>query len=73
MEKSFKKGNGYTIGHVDQRQAFGNRSYLMPIVWDNNDIWVAKNEIFYTTANSSQMRGRTFLAQKGINIWDPTH
>ena len=66
MEKSFKKGNGYTIGHVDQRQAFGNRSYLMPIVWDNNDIWVAKNEIFYTTANSSQMRGRTFLAQKGM-------
>ena len=38
----------------------------MPIVWDNDDIWVAKNEIFYTTANSSQMRGRTFLTQKGM-------
>ena len=36
----------------------------MPIVWDNDDIWVAKNEIFYTTANSSQMRRRTFLTQK---------
>ena len=59
-----KKGNGYAIGHVDQRWALGNRSYLMPIVWDNDDIWVAENEIFYTAANSSQMRGRTFLTQK---------
>ena len=63
---SKKKGNGYSIGHVDQRRALGNRSYLMPIVWDNDDIWVAKNEIFYTTANSSQMIGRTFLTQKGM-------
>ena len=61
-----KKGNGYAIGHVDQRWALGNRSYLMPKVWDNDDIWVAKNEIFYTAANSSQMRGRTFLTQKGM-------
>ena len=61
-----KKGNGYAIGHVDQRRALGNRSYLMPIVWDNDDIWVTKNEIFYTAANSSQMRGRTFLTQKGM-------
>ena len=38
----------------------------MPIVWDNDDIWVTKNEIFYTTANASQMRGRTFLIQKGM-------
>ena len=52
------------MGHVDQRRALGNRSYLMPIVWDNDDISVAKNEIFYTTANSSQIRGRTFLTQK---------
>ena len=62
-----KKGNGYAIGHVDQRGALGkNRYYLMPIFWDNNDIWVAKNEIFYTVANASQMRGRTFLTQKGM-------
>ena len=27
-----KKGNGYAIGHVDQRCALGNRSYLMPIL-----------------------------------------
>ena len=34
----------------------------MPIVWDNDDIWIAKNEIFYRTANASQLRGsRTFL------------
>ena len=59
-----KKGNGYAIGHVDQRWALGNRSYFMPKVWDNDDIWVAKNEIFYTAANSLQMRGRTFLTQK---------
>ena len=59
-----KKGNGYAMGHNDQRRALGNRSYLTPIVWDNDDIWVAKNEIFYTTANSSQMRRRTFLTQK---------
>ena len=29
----------------------------MPIVWDNDDIWIAKNEIFYRTANASQLRG----------------
>ena len=38
----------------------------MPIVWDNDDIWVAKSEILYTVANASQLRGRTFLTQKGI-------
>ena len=68
MEKNYyteKKGNGYAIGHVDQRQALGkNRYYLMPIVWDNDDIWVAKNEIFYTVANVSQIRGGTFFTQK---------
>ena len=46
-----KRGSGYAIGHVDQRRALGNISYLIPIVWDNDDIWVTKNEIFYTTAN----------------------
>ena len=68
MEKNFiilkEKGNSYATGTVEQRRALGNRSYLMPIAWDNNDIWVAKNEIFYTTATCSQMRGRTFLTQK---------
>ena len=44
----------------------GNRSYLMPIILDNVNIWVAKNKIFYTTVNASQMRGRTFLTQKGM-------
>ena len=43
-----------------------NRYYLMPIVWDNDDIWGAKSEILYTVANASQLRGRTFLTQKGI-------
>ena len=43
-----------------------NRYYLIKIVWDNDDIWVAKKEMFYTTANASQMRGRTFLTQKGM-------
>ena len=54
------------MGHVDQRRALGNRSYLMAIVWGNDDISVAKNEIFFTTANSSQIRGRTLLTQKGM-------
>ena len=61
-----KKGNGYAIRIVEQRRALGNRSYLMPIVCDNDNIWTAKNEIFYTTVNATQMRGRTFLTQKGI-------
>ena len=57
-----KEGSGYAIGHVDRRQGLGNRSYLMPIVWDNDDIQIAENEIFYTTANASQLRwSRTFL------------
>ena len=38
----------------------------MPIILDNVNIWVAKNKIFYTTVNTSQMRGRTFLTQKGM-------
>ena len=61
-----KKGNGYAIGHADQRRALGNRSYLMPIIFDINNIWIAPNEIFYTTANAAQMRGRTFLKQVGM-------
>ena len=66
-----KKGNDYAIGHVDQRRALGkNRYYLMPIVWDNDDIWVAKNETFYTVANVSQMRGRTFLTQKRMKYME---
>ena len=61
-----KKGNGYAIGHLHQRKALGNRAYLMPIIFDINDIWIAPNEIFYTTANAAQMRGKTFLTQNGI-------
>ena len=33
----------------------------MPLIWDNNDIWIAKNEIFYTTANAAQIREKSFL------------
>ena len=44
----------------------GNRKYLMSIIHDINNIHVAPNEIFYTTANAAQMRGRTFLKQPGI-------
>ena len=51
---------------MDQRRTLGNRKYLMPITFDRNDIWIALSEIFYTTANASQMIGRTFLTQKGI-------
>ena len=38
----------------------------MPTIFDINDIWVAPNEIFYTTAIAAQIRGRTFLTQKRI-------
>ena len=38
----------------------------MPIIFDVNDIWIAPNEIFYTTANAVQMRGKTFLMQNGM-------
>ena len=35
----------------------------MPIILDRGNIWIAPNEIFYTTANAAQIRGRTFLRQ----------
>ena len=38
----------------------------MPIIFDRNNIWIAPNEIFYTTANAAQLRGRTFLTQHGM-------
>ena len=31
---------------------------------------VAPNEIFYTTSNAAQMRGRTFLTQDGIKYME---
>ena len=37
----------------------------MPLIWENDNMWIAKNEIFYTTANAAQMRKKTFL--KNIN------
>ena len=61
-----KKGNDYAIGHMDQKKALGNIGYLMPMVFDRNYIWVAPNEIFYTTVNAAQLRGRTFFTQKGM-------
>ena len=61
-----KKGNGYAIGHIDQKKALGNRGYLMPIIFDRNNIWIAPNKIFYTTANAVQLRSRTFLTQHGM-------
>ena len=36
----------------------------MPLIWDNDDIWIAKNEIFYTTANAAQMRQKPFLKNR---------
>ena len=35
----------------------------MPIIFDGSNIWIAPNEVFYTTANAGQIRGRTFLTQ----------
>ena len=44
----------------------GNREHLIPIIFDRNGIWVAPNEIFYTTENAAQMRGKTFLTENGM-------
>ena len=45
----------------------------MPIIFDKTDIWVAPNEIFYTTANAAQMRSKTFLTQNGMKyMWSYT-
>ena len=30
----------------------------MPLIWENDNMWIAKNEVFYTTANATQMRKR---------------
>ena len=38
----------------------------MPIIFDRNGIWLAPNEIFYTTENAAQMRGKTFFTQNGM-------
>ena len=51
---------------MDQRKALGNIEYLMPIIFDINDVWVAPNEMFYTVADAAQMRGRTFFTQNGM-------
>ena len=39
-----KRGNGYIIGSRDQRQRLGNRAYLMPLIWENDNNMIAKNE-----------------------------
>ena len=43
-----KRGNGYVIGLRDQRQRLGNRAYLMPLIWENDNTIIAINEVFYT-------------------------
>ena len=67
MVISIKRKGNREIGKL------GNRGYLMPIIFDRNDIQVAPNEIFYTTANAAQLRGRTFLTQKRNEIYGKLH
>ena len=38
----------------------------MPLIWKNDNMWIVKNEIFYTTANAVQMTKKLFL--KILNI-----
>ena len=54
-----KKGNGYIIGTHDQIRSLGSKSYLMSLNWDNDDIRIPRNKIFYTTVNAAQMREKT--------------
>ena len=28
----------------------------MSLIWENDNMWIVKNEIFYTTANAAQTR-----------------
>ena len=57
-----KKGNGYTVGTVEERQALGKqkRGFLMPIVQKVKGITIKKNELFYTCKKYLKGR-RTFL------------
>ena len=66
-----KKGNGYAIGTHEQKQSLGNRSYLMSLIWENDNMWITKNEIFYTTANAAQIRKKSFLKNNKYmeNYW----
>ena len=76
MEKYYfqeKGGNGYVIGSRDQRQKLGDRAYLMSLIWDNDNIIIAKNEIFYTAPRS--LRGKNSFLNKmkllgGYNLTD---
>ena len=68
-----KRGNGYVIGSRDQRQKLGHRAYLMLLIWDNDNIIIAKNEIFYTAPRS--LRGKNSFLNKmkflgGYNLTD---
>ena len=38
----------------------------MPTIIHRDNRWIAPNEIFYTTANAAQLRGRTFFTQPGV-------
>ena len=42
----------------------------MSLIWENDNMLITKNEIFYTTANAAQMRKHLFL--KILNIWKAT-
>ena len=57
-----KRGNGYVIGSRDQRQKLGHRAYLMSLIWKNDNIIIAKNEIFYTAPRS--LRGKNSFLDK---------
>ena len=57
-----KRGNSYVIGSRDQRQKSGHRAQLMLLIWDNNNIIIAKNEIFYTAPRS--LRGKNSFLDK---------
>ena len=68
-----KRGNGYVIGSRDQRQKLGHRAYLMSLIWKNDNIIIAKNEIFYTAPRS--LRGKNSFLNKmkflgGYNLTD---
>ena len=67
-----KRGNGFVIGSRGQRQKLGHIAYLMLLISDNDDIIIAKNEIFYAAPRS--LRGENSFDKirflRGYNLTD---
>ena len=57
-----KKGSGYTVGSLEERQKLDRegRGFLMPIIQAKNDILTTSNDLFYTCRKYLK-KGKTSL------------